>query len=148
MRIALVSPYDWAVPGGVNSHVTNLGHQFMRRGHEVMIIAPASKQTGQEPAYVRIIGHSSIGLPASGSVANVSISFNLGSRVRHLLEREFDIVHIRAIHAAAAVPVRAVLEDDERRRSARRRGGCTRTRSIIEPWMHNVRGQIARIVRR
>src|SRR5574341_1150347 len=90
MRIALVSPYDWVVPGGVNSHVTNLGHQFMRRGHEVMIIAPASKQTGREPPYVRIIGHSSIGLPASGSVANVSISFNLGSRVKHLGIRRFE----------------------------------------------------------
>lgn len=149
MRIALVSPYDWAVPGGVNSHVTNLGHQFMRRGHEVMIIAPASKQTGREPPYVRIIGHSSIGLPASGSVANVSISFNLGSRVRHLLEREeFDVVHIhepfmpllpfqfvRFSKTTNVATFHAAAEGGKRMYAY--------AQHIIEPWMHNVHGRIA-----
>lgn len=149
MRIALVSPYDWAVPGGVNSHVTNLGHQFMRRGHEVMIIAPASKQTGREPPYVRIIGHSSIGLPASGSVANVSISFNLGSRVRHLLEREeFDVVHVhepfmpllpfqfvRFSKTTNVATFHAAAEGGKRMYAY--------AQHIIEPWMHNVHGRIA-----
>ena len=149
MRIALVSPYDWAVPGGVNSHVTNLGRQFMRRGHDVMIIAPASKQTGREPPFVRIIGHSSIGLPASGSVANVSISFNLGSRVRHLLEREeFDIVHIhepfmpllpfqfvRFSKTTNVATFHAAAEGGKRMYAY--------AQHIIEPWMHNVHGRIA-----
>ena len=149
MRIALVSPYDWAVPGGVNSHVTNLGHQFMRRGHEVIIFAPASKQTGREPPYVRIIGHSSIGLPASGSVANVSISFNLGSRVRHLLENEdFDVVHIhepfmpllpfqfvRFSKTTNVATFHAAAEGGKRMYAY--------AQHIIEPWMHNVHGRIA-----
>src|SRR3990170_1758005 len=149
MRIALVSPYDWAGPGGVNSHVTNLGHQFMRRGHDVMIIAPASRQTGREPPYVRIIGHSSIGLPASGSVANVSISFNLGSRVRHLLEREeFDVVHIhepfmpllpfqfvRFSKTTNVATFHAAAEGGKRMYAY--------AQHIIEPWMHNVHGRIA-----
>ncbi|HET8945060.1 MAG TPA: glycosyltransferase family 4 protein [Dehalococcoidia bacterium] len=149
MRIALVSPYDWAVPGGVNSHVTNLGHQLMRRGHEVMIIAPASKQTGREPPYVRIIGHSSIGLPASGSVANVSISFNLGSRVKHLLQREtFDVVHLhepfmpllpfqfmRFSQTTNVVTFHAASEGGKRLYAY--------SKHIIEPWMHNVHGRIA-----
>jgi len=149
MRIALVSPYDWAVPGGVNSHVTNLGCQFMRRGHEVMIIAPASKQTGREPPYVRIIGHSSIGLPASGSVANVSISFNLGSRVRHLLEQEeFDVVHVhepfmpllpfqfvRFSKTTNVATFHAAAEGGKRMYAY--------AQHIIEPWMHNLHGRIA-----
>ncbi len=149
MRIALVSPYDWAVPGGVNSHVTNLGHQFMRRGHEVMIVAPASKQTGREPPYVRIIGHSSIGLPASGSVANVSISFNLGSRVRHLLAKEsFDVVHVHEPFMPL-LPFQFVRFSGTTNVAtfhAASEGGkrlYAYSQHIIEPWMHNIHGRIA-----
>lgn len=149
MRIALVSPYDWTVPGGVNSHVTNLAQQFMRRGHEVMIVAPASRQTGREPPYVRIIGHSSIGLPASGSVANVSLSFNLGPRVKHLLERErFDVVHVhepfmpllpfqfvRYSRTTNVATFHAAAEGGKRLYAY--------SRHIIEPWLHNIHGRIA-----
>jgi len=41
MRLAIVSPYDWGVPSGVNSHVSSLVGQLERRGHDVWIIAPA-----------------------------------------------------------------------------------------------------------
>ncbi len=43
MKIALVSPYDFAYPGGVVNHISSLEREFTRLGHEVKIIAPASK---------------------------------------------------------------------------------------------------------
>ena len=43
MKIALVSPYDWAVAGGVNSHCAYLRERFVAQGHDVRIIAPSSK---------------------------------------------------------------------------------------------------------
>ncbi|MCH8814168.1 MAG: glycosyltransferase family 4 protein [Chloroflexi bacterium] len=95
MRIALVSPYDWAVPGGVNRHVSSLALNFLRRGHEPEIIAPSSKPLASGTHHVRVIGESVIGLPASGSVANVCLSYDLGPKVSRLLKRErYDIVHI------------------------------------------------------
>ncbi len=41
MKVALVSPYDWLTPGGVNQHVDQLAKQLVMRGHEARILAPA-----------------------------------------------------------------------------------------------------------
>jgi phosphatidylinositol alpha-mannosyltransferase len=95
MRIAIASPYDWSVPGGVNRHILNLAEHFIRKGHEPEIIAPSSKPLTSNDHHVRVIGESVIGLPASGSVANVCLSYDLGPRVKRLLEREtYDVVHV------------------------------------------------------
>src|SRR4051794_2608960 len=40
MRVALVSPYSWTYPGGVNRHVEALGRELLARGHEVRGFAP------------------------------------------------------------------------------------------------------------
>mgnify|MGYP000620535085 CR=1 FL=1 len=42
MKIALVSPYDWCVEGGVKTHIRHLAASFRSWGHEVVIFAPAS----------------------------------------------------------------------------------------------------------
>lgn len=93
MKIALASPYDWMVPGGVNSHCAHLRDQFVQRGHEVRIIAPASRPI-DEPDVVTI-GKRPVSVPASGSLARISLSLTLGPPVRELLAKEqFDIVHV------------------------------------------------------
>ncbi len=95
MRIALVSPYDWAVPGGVNSHVSHLAKEFSRHGHQVRIVAPSSRFWAHPLDNLEVIGKYTVGLPASGSVAHISLSFTLAGKVRRLLERErFDLVHL------------------------------------------------------
>lgn len=95
MKIALVSPYDWSVPGGVNRHIQNLAESFIRKGHVPEIIAPSSRPLDKESHHIRVIGESVIGLPASGSVANVCLSYDLGPRVKKLLQREsYDVVHV------------------------------------------------------
>jgi phosphatidylinositol alpha-mannosyltransferase len=95
MKIALVSPYDLSVSGGVNSHIAPLAAQFRARGHEVRIIGPASG----EPVIGRGEDIITIGrpvpIPASGSVARIALSLRLSGQVKELLERErFDIVHV------------------------------------------------------
>ncbi|HUF53464.1 MAG TPA: glycosyltransferase family 4 protein [Dehalococcoidia bacterium] len=149
MRIALVSPYDWAVPGGVNRHVINLSQHFMRHGHDVMVVAPASKRTNDEPAYLHVIGHASIGLPASGSVANVSLSYNLSSRVKKLLAREaFDVVHMHEPFQPL-LPFQFVRYSTATNiatfHAARDTGSriYAYTKAIIQPWWHNIHGKIA-----
>jgi phosphatidylinositol alpha-mannosyltransferase len=93
VKIALVSPYDWTVPGGVNSHCGHLHHEFVQRGHQVRIFAPASRPVQQQD--VITIGKRPVSVPASGSLARISLSLTLGPPVRDWLAREqFDIVHV------------------------------------------------------
>jgi phosphatidylinositol alpha-mannosyltransferase len=93
VKIALVSPYDWAVPGGVNSHCAQLRDQFVARGHQVKIAAPASRPVSDPD--VITIGRRPVSLPVSGSLARVSLSLTLGPPVRRVLaEERFDIVHV------------------------------------------------------
>jgi phosphatidylinositol alpha-mannosyltransferase len=95
MYIALVTPYDWAVPGGVNRHIESLHRQIVARGHRATIIAPSSvpaEQLGQPDLVV--IGRP-YPIPASGSIARIPILFNLDKPVKALLAREqFDIIHV------------------------------------------------------
>ncbi len=94
MKIALVSPYDFAYPGGVIVHISYLEHHFARLGHEVKIIAPASKVITSFGDRFIPIG-SPRPVPTSGSIARVTLSPWLSSRVKAVLDREgFDIVHL------------------------------------------------------
>ena len=46
MKIALVSPYDLAVPGGVNSHIHHLADNFIALGHEVPLVVTQHARHG------------------------------------------------------------------------------------------------------
>jgi phosphatidylinositol alpha-mannosyltransferase len=149
MRIGLVSPYDWATPGGVNRHVTNLAIHHLRRGHDVRVVAPSSRRLRQQPEWLEVIGHAGIGLPASGSVANITLSHDLGPRVKRYLEREtFDIVHVHEPFMPilpfqfirySPAPVVATFH------AARDTGSrvYAYSRFVIDPWLDRIDGRIA-----
>lgn len=149
MKIALVSPYDWSVPGGVNSHVASLTQHFIRQGHEVRVVAPSSRVSTPMPEFVTVIGESVIGLPASGSVANVCLSYNLGPKVKRLLARErFDIVHVHEPFMPL-LPFQFLRYSDSTTIAtfhAAREGGSrlyAYSKFIIRPWWRRIHGRIA-----
>ena len=93
MKIGLVSPYDLAVPGGVNSHIHHLAEHFVARGHEVRLIAPASDVRNLSPLAI-VVGRPR-SIPAGGSIARMAISPRLADPVRRVLaEEQFDVVHV------------------------------------------------------
>lgn len=94
MKIALVSPYDFAFPGGVANHISSLKNQLIKMGHEVKVIAPASKGfTGFDDSFIPIGKPRSI--PSSGSICRVTISLRLAPTIKAVLEREnFDLIHL------------------------------------------------------
>ena len=94
MKIALVSPYDFAHPGGVVNHISCLEKQFTRLGHEVKIIAPASKAMHTlGDRFIRIGTPRPI--PVSGSIARITLSLRIEHNIKEVFAREkFDICHL------------------------------------------------------
>ena len=98
LKLALVSPYDFAYPGGVTEHVVHLAEQFHRRGHEVHIIAPSSDNDAEpdtvEGATLHHIGRV-VQVPANGSVARITLSLRSYLQAKVLLQQEqFDLIHL------------------------------------------------------
>ncbi len=94
MKIALVSPYDFAYPSGVNIHVSSLERRFTKMGHDVKIIAPLSGNvSGIGDKFIRI--GTPIPIPAGGTICRVTISLRLGPTIKSVLSQEnFDIIHL------------------------------------------------------
>jgi phosphatidyl-myo-inositol alpha-mannosyltransferase len=93
MRVGLVCPYDWEVPGGVREHISGLAEALMDLGHEVSVIAPADDDA-ELPAYVVPAGRA-VPVPYNGSVARLSFGFLSAGRVRRWLkDGDFDVLHV------------------------------------------------------
>ena len=92
MRIALVSPYAWDAPGGVQVHVRQLGEYLRGAGHEVATLAPALGRVS-DPV-VTIVGRA-LRIPYQGTVAPICFSPGSFARVGRAL-RSFcpDVVHV------------------------------------------------------
>jgi phosphatidylinositol alpha-mannosyltransferase len=88
MRIALVCPYSWSVPGGVQTHVAGLRDALGRRGIEAEILAPADGPAGA----IRPLGRT-IGFRWEGTVTRVALSPATVARTARAL-RGFDVVHV------------------------------------------------------
>ena len=93
MRVGLVCPYTWAVPGGVQQHIRDLAEALIGLGHEVSVISPADEDTPL-PDYVVSTGRA-VPVPYNGSVARLAFGFLSASRVRRWVkEGEFDVLHV------------------------------------------------------
>ncbi|HET7738592.1 MAG TPA: glycosyltransferase family 4 protein [Tepidiformaceae bacterium] len=92
MKIALVSPYDWSVEGGVKAHITHLASRFRAWGHEVTVFAPAS-DPGRITDGTIVMGKPRQ-VPVSGSVARITFAWSSPRVKKALREGHFDVVHL------------------------------------------------------
>lgn len=94
MRIGLVCPYAYDVPGGVQYHVRDLADYFIAQGHDVSVLAPVDDDARSLPAYVTSCGRS-VPVRYNGSVARLTFGPVTSSRVsRWLEEGDFDVLHL------------------------------------------------------
>lgn len=93
MRIGLVCPYSWDVPGGVAVHMRDLAESLIRDGHYVSVLTPVDGE-GPLPDYV-VNGGKPVAVPYNGSVARLNFGFKAIQGIRRWIrEGEFDVLHV------------------------------------------------------
>ena len=93
LRIGIVCPYSWDVPGGVQNHIRDLAEFLINNGHYVEVLAPATEST-ELPDYVVSAGRA-VSIPYNGAVARVLFGVVANSRVRSWIhEGNFDLLHL------------------------------------------------------
>ncbi|PJK19799.1 phosphatidyl-myo-inositol alpha-mannosyltransferase [Mycolicibacterium goodii] len=98
MRIGMVCPYSFDVPGGVQSHVLQLAEVLRAAGHEVSVLAPASPHV-KLPDYV-VSGGKAVPIPYNGSVARLRFGPATHRKVKKwIAEGDFDVLHIHEPNA-------------------------------------------------
>ena len=93
MRIGIVCPYSWDIPGGVSAHVADLAEALIRMGHHVSVLAPAEFDE-LLPDYVVSTGKPRA-VKYNGSVARLSFGPIAARKVSKWIEDgEFDVLHV------------------------------------------------------
>jgi phosphatidyl-myo-inositol alpha-mannosyltransferase len=93
LRIGLVCPYAWDVPGGVQFHVRDLALVLQKWGHHVNVIAPAMDEDDL-PSWVTSAGRP-VPVRYNGAVARLAFGPLAATRVRRWIdEGNFDLLHI------------------------------------------------------
>jgi len=89
VRIAIVSPYDLSVAGGVQVHAESLAAALRASGDEVHVVGPGAAGRGRSD-----LG-ASVSVPANGSRAPIALDPRAIVRVRSVLRRlKPDVVHV------------------------------------------------------
>ncbi|MEV6008481.1 glycosyltransferase family 4 protein [Streptomyces sp. NPDC051976] len=146
MRIGIVCPYSWDVPGGVQFHIRDLAEHLIALGHEVSVLAPADDETPL-PAYVVSAGRA-VPVPYNGSVARLNFGFLSAARVRRWLhDGNFDVIHIHEPASpslgllacwAAQGPIVATFHTSNPRSRA-----MIAAYPILQPALEKIRARIA-----
>ncbi|WP_034608749.1 glycosyltransferase family 4 protein [Cellulomonas sp. URHD0024] len=93
LRVGIVCPYSYDVPGGVQFHVRDLAEALIARGHTVSVLVPADDDT-EIPDYMTAAGRA-IPVRYNGAVARMTFGPVTAARVRKWLAvGEFDVLHL------------------------------------------------------
>lgn len=93
MKIGIVCPYAWDIPGGVSAHVNDLAVNLIRMGHQVSVLAPAESDDNL-PDFVVSTGKPTA-VKYNGSVARLSFGPVTARRVSNWIRQgNFDVLHI------------------------------------------------------
>ena len=92
MKIGIVCPYAYDVPGGVQFHVRDQAEELRRRGHEVSVFAPVETEYSED-GFVN--AGKTFAIPYNGSVARLAFGPRVAARTRQwVINSDFDILHV------------------------------------------------------
>jgi phosphatidylinositol alpha-mannosyltransferase len=146
VRVGLVCPYTWDVPGGVQAHVRDLAEALIEAGHEVSVITPADDEDALPPYAVH--AGKALAVPYNGSVVRLMFGPISIARVRRWIrENDFDVLHVHeptapSVSLAAALlatmPVVATFHTSNPRSNI-----LTALRNPVQIAMEKIQGRIA-----
>ncbi len=147
MRIGIVCPYSWDVPGGVQAHVRDLTEKLIELGHTVSVLAPGDEDTPGLPPYVVIAGKA-VPIPYNGSVARVQFGLMAAARVRRWLrDGDFDVVHVHEPAPPSLSLLTCMIHDGPL--VATFHAATIRSRfllmfdTVLQPFLEKIAGRIA-----
>ena len=94
LRIGIVTPYGYPLPGGVNEHVRFTYEAMRRLGHDAWVITSAyGRQHPRLEGHIIRLGHG-FAVPANGSVGRVTVSLRFKEKAQQILRNmDFDVLH-------------------------------------------------------
>jgi phosphatidylinositol alpha-mannosyltransferase len=146
MRVGIVCPYSFEVPGGVQAHVLDLARALRRLGHEVEVLAPADEETPL-PDFVRPAGRS-VRIPYNGSVARLSFGPVSFARVRRWIrDHDFDVLHLHEPVAPSLSMLALMIADGPIvatfHTSTPRSRTLSAFQSVLQPFLEKITARIA-----
>jgi phosphatidylinositol alpha-mannosyltransferase len=147
MRIGIVCPYSWDIPGGVQAHVRDLAEKLLELGHTVSVLAPGDEDTPGLPPYVVVVGKA-VPIPYNGSVARLQFGVVSAARVRRWLrDGAFDVVHVHEPAPPSLSLLTCMIHDGPL--VATFHVATVRSRflsmfdTVLQPFMEKIAGRIA-----
>jgi len=146
VRVGLVCPYSFDIPGGVQGHVADLARTLIGLGHEVSVLAPGDDD-GDFPDFVVPAGRS-VGIPYNGSVARLSFGPVSYSRVRKWMRAgQFEVLHLHEPVAPSLSMLALMVADGPivatfHTANARSRMLAT-FQGMLQPFLEKITGRIA-----
>jgi phosphatidylinositol alpha-mannosyltransferase len=146
MRIGMVCPYSFDVPGGVQSHVLQLAEVMRARGHDVSVLAPSSPHVDL-PDYV-VSGGKAVPIPYNGSVARLRFGPATHRKVKKwLAESEFDVLHLHEPNAPSLSMLALMIAEGPIvatfHTSTTKSLTLSVFQGILRPWHEKIVGRIA-----
>lgn len=146
MRVGLVCPYSFDIPGGVQGHVADLARTLIGLGHQVSVLAPGDDD-GDFPGFVVPAGRS-VGIPYNGSVARLSFGPVSYTRVRKWMRAgRFDVLHLHEPVAPSLSMLALIVAEGPivaTFHTANPRSRMLSTfQGILQPFMEKITGRIA-----
>jgi len=94
LRVGIVTPYGYPLPGGVNEHVRFTYEAMRRLGHDAWVITSAyGRQVPELEGHIIRLGYG-FAVPANGSIGRVTVSLRFKQKARQILRRmNFDVLH-------------------------------------------------------
>jgi phosphatidylinositol alpha-mannosyltransferase len=148
VRVGLVCPYSFDIPGGVQAHVADLARTLIGLGHQVSVLAPGEDDTPTELPEFLVPAGRSMPIKYNGSVARLSFGPVSYTRVRRWIRAgRFDVLHVHEPVAPSLSMLALMVADGPIVATFHTANPRSRMllafQGVLQPFLEKITGRIA-----